>query len=95
MVSSCKIYGKVFNLEKDMRWHIKSINEGIRFECDGVPYMCCSYRGGSGHEPLLFKKNAPTVQRLTQPLAAKSKLYVPAVGLFALTEINERRISGA
>ena len=38
---------------------------------------------------------APTVQRLTQPLAAKSKLYLLAVGLFALTEIDERRISGA
>ena len=35
------------------------------------------------------------IQRLTQPLAAKSKLYLLAVGLFALTEIDERRISGA
>ena len=32
---------------------------------------------------------------LAQPLAAKSKLYLLAMGLFSLIEIDERRISGA
>ena len=57
---------------------------------------CAAITGvGSGHEPPLLYKRPHTVQRLTQPLAAKSKLYLFAVGLFALTEIGERRISGA
>ena len=38
--------------------------------------------------------NYPTVQCLTQFLAAKSKLYLLVVGLFALTEIDKMGISG-
>ena len=54
----------------------------------------CAADTGSGHEHPLLKKS-PTVQCLTQLLAAKSKRYLLAVGLFALTEIDKRRISGA
>ena len=46
-----------------------------------VLYVSAAITGvGSGHEPPLLYKMPPTVQRLTQPLAAKSKLYLLAVG---------------
>ena len=56
---------------------------------------CAAITGvGVDMSPHCFIK-CPNGSASYKPLAAKSKLYLLAVGLFALTEIDERRITGA